>query len=79
VEIPEGYIVEELPENLNMSLPNTGGSFQLSINQTGNFLNAIYKLRINQLTFFPDEYGNLKEFYNRSLVKQTAQVILKRS
>lgn len=79
VEIPEGYVVEELPENLNMSLPNTGGSFQLSINQTGNFLNAIYKLRINQLTFFPDEYGNLKEFYNRSLVKQTAQVILKRT
>lgn len=78
LEIPEGYAIEELPETLNMSLPDKGGLFQYSINSGPNTVNVSYKLRIDQLVFEPDEYAGLKEFFDRIMSKHAEQVVLKK-
>ena len=77
--IPEGYIVEELPENKNIALPEKGGNFNYSLKKQGNKIILLSQFKINKHLFLPNEYPALKEFYNLVVAKQAEQVVLKKS
>lgn len=78
VEVPEGYTVEELPEPSRVALPNQGGTFEYLPNQSGEKVNLIFKLSINQLQFQPEEYEGLKKFLNLVLEKQGEQIVFRK-
>ncbi|MEZ4980508.1 MAG: DUF3858 domain-containing protein [Saprospiraceae bacterium] len=60
--IPEGYKVESIPESVNMALPNKGGSFRYMVNPTGNSVQIISRIELNQIKFLPEEYAGLRNF-----------------
>ena len=76
--IPEGYTVEELPEQINLSLPNKGGKYQYLISQNENVLQIICKMQLSQLTFLPEEYKSIKGFFDIMLEKRGEQIVLKK-
>ncbi len=76
--IPEGFVVEELPENALVKLPGDGATFVYTVNNMGNMLQVMSKIQINKNIFLPDEYEYLKAFYDHIIAKHGEQVVLKK-
>jgi len=76
--LPEGYLVEELPKNIIISLPNNGGQFRRLAQIEGNHLQVISQMVIRQIHFEPIEYKALREFYDRIVAAHAEPVVLKR-
>ncbi len=78
LELPEGYVVEDLPEPVNLALPNKGGKFQYFIKEKDGTLQLVSKLSIKQLVFEPSEYAGLKKIFDALVEKHSEQLVLKK-
>lgn len=78
IELPEGYVVEELPEPINLALPNNGGSLTYTAKLLNNKIQIISRFAINQLRFDPEEYIGLKAFFDYLIEKEEEQIVLKK-
>ncbi len=76
--IPEGYVVEEKPQNLSLALPENAAKFVYNVSETGNIIQVMCTFNINKTLFLPDEYQYLKDFYSQAIAKQAEQIILKK-
>ncbi len=74
--VPEGYKVEEVPENVAYTLPDNGGKFIYKVTKMGQMIQVITKLIITKELFVPEDYENLKEFYNLIIAKHAEQILL---
>lgn len=77
LDLPEGYVVEELPEAAKVVLPNKGGSFLYMVKQSGQKIQVIRKITLNQLQFSPEEYSSIKTFFDLIIEKSEEQIVLK--
>jgi len=78
-EIPEGFLVESLPEAMNIALPDQGGTFKFIAGVTGNKISISSKLSINKVFFTQPEYEVLREFFNQITTKHAQQIVLKKA
>ena len=78
IEIPEGYRVEELPENVKLVLGEngSGGMFSYRVSQNGNTIQIIKKFEVMQTYFQPTDYEAIKNFWDMMLEKQGEQIVL---
>ncbi|MFK5878850.1 MAG: hypothetical protein QM478_05065 [Flavobacteriaceae bacterium] len=76
IVIPENYIVESMPTNKNIALPNNKGMLNYSSNHENNKISINFKYAINATVFKSDEYLNLKEFFNQIILSQSEPIIL---
>lgn len=79
INIPEGWVVEELPKPAIMTLPDKDASFKLSLVQGNGYVQVMSSVNINKTMFLPDEYENLKEFFRLIAAKHAEQIILKKA
>jgi len=77
ITLSEGFEVDKLPKPKAISLPENAGRYMYNITQTGRVLNIVSNFQINQSIFVPQEYLNLREFYNQVVAKQAGQIVLK--
>lgn len=77
ITIPEGYAVEELPENAVIKLPKDNGSFSFLCQLKGDQLKLQSKITINKALMHPLLYPSLKEFYDLIISKLGEQIVLK--
>tara|TARA_R110000868_G_scaffold410693_6_gene699893 strand:+ start:15564 stop:17534 length:1971 start_codon:yes stop_codon:yes gene_type:complete len=78
VEIPDGYVVEELPESVNYMLPNGGGYYRFITGVTGNILTAVSTTSISQIYYSSEEYSAIKELFQAKVDATTGMVVLKK-
>jgi hypothetical protein len=78
ITIPEGYVVEELPQNKVFALAENGGRYIYTMMQNGNVLNFTSVLSINRPLFSQFDYPGLREFYNQMIAKQAEEIVLKK-
>ncbi|MCI4666923.1 MAG: DUF3857 domain-containing protein [Bacteroidia bacterium] len=78
-QVPSGYEIESLPETVQMALPNKGGSFVFQSMQSGPFIQLKSVVIIKQTKFEPNEYGNIKTFFDHITAKHGEQIVLKKS
>lgn len=78
LNIPEKYVVEELPEAAKFVLPENAGSFSYRIAQSGNTITLICKTKVNQTFYTPEQYPALRAFYDVVANKQNEQIVLKK-
>lgn len=76
--IPEGYVVDELPETINMKTEGDGARFQFLVSQTGNKIQVISKVVITQIQYQPNEYATIKNFFDLIVEKHGEQIVLKK-
>lgn len=76
--IPEGYKVEELPKNKNIVLREKDGRFTYTIGQMDNRIILNLRFSIDKSLFLPEEYKNLKEFFDLIVAKEAEQIVLKK-
>lgn len=78
ITIPDGYIVDEIPQTKIFLLPNGGGKYTFTITVNNNVINIVSILQVNKTLFTQAEYPVLREFYNQVVAKQAEQIVLKK-
>ncbi len=77
--LPEGYIIDELPENIAFSLPDGAGRFAYEFRKVNDqMLQLTNRTTIKKTFYLPEDYAPLREFFNLIIEKQGAQVVMKR-
>ncbi|UBM60563.1 hypothetical protein LAG90_07900 [Marinilongibacter aquaticus] len=75
---PEGYEIEEVPENANVVLPNKGGRFRYSIAKMNGGVTVNFQCILNKPIYHSQEYPYLKELYSRIIEKQSEMIVFKK-
>lgn len=78
VEIPEGYVLEEMPESASFALPGKAGRFEFTPTETTGKVNLVYSLRLDKTHFEPEEYLALKQFLDLVIEKQGEQFVFRK-
>jgi hypothetical protein len=79
--IPEGYAIEQMPEQVSLSLPENGGKFTFLVSKPAGTIRMLQinsTIQINQVHFEPDEYPAIKKFFDLIIEKQQEQLVLKK-
>lgn len=77
LEYPDSYLIDELPADLGLALPNAGGRYLFKMQNTGNTLTMNSSLLINKTVFTSDEYHYLKELFSRVVSTQQTDLVFK--
>jgi uncharacterized protein DUF3857 len=77
---PEGFEIEEVPEQITLILPNAAGSFHYKItkDEPGTIL-FVADFSVNKTMFAQTEYHKLKQFYEQVVQKCAEQVVVKKT
>lgn len=76
--LPEGYQIDEMPQNKLIALPGGAGRYTYNITQMGNVINLTSTFIVSRVLFGQDEYKPLREFYGQVVAKQAEQIVLKK-
>lgn len=77
--LPAGYTVEEMPKPVILSLPDKGGRFAYQVQNLENRITVVSRILIGKPLFMADEYGVLKEFYEKIMQKHGEQIVLRKT
>jgi len=78
LRLPEGYTVAQLPQPIKVSLPNGAGTFIYNVMQNDNILHLSSSIFLNQTVFMPQEYGNLRKFFEYIVSKHDEDIVIVR-
>jgi len=77
-KLPEGYILEDIPKTEIILLPEKAGKFAYQVRQTGNMIQVNSSLLVSKTRFLPNEYHDLKEFFERVVQKHSQPLVIKK-
>jgi hypothetical protein len=78
LDIPAGYVVDEMPESAKVKLGETDGFFEYLIDQYEGTIRLRSRIKLNRATYAPEEYNILREFFSYVVKKHAESVILKK-
>lgn len=78
LNIPEGYGVEELPENVSMTLLDKAAKFQFLATEKAGTVQIVSKVILTRTVYSPEEYKSIREFYDAIVEKHASQIVLKK-
>jgi hypothetical protein len=79
MEIPHGYNVDELPEQVVVKLNESGdGFFEYRVSSSGGNISLRSRVIFKRSYFLPEEYETLREFFNLIVKKQGEQIVFKK-
>lgn len=78
LNLPENYIVTQIPKDVAFSLPNNGGSFILKTIKKENSITVYTMLNINKKIYNANEYLTLKEFYKQLIIAENRYIVLEK-
>ncbi len=77
--IPQGYVIDELPENKNFAIEDKSGFFLYQTSQLGDKIIITTRFSIDKPLFVQTEYQSIKEFFDIVIAKQSEQIVLKKA
>ncbi len=78
VDIPKGYILDELPIDTRVILNENQGLFEYFIIQEKSKILLRTRIRLNKAKFPPEDYKPLRDFFDLIIKKQTEQIVFKK-
>ncbi|MEO8413680.1 MAG: DUF3857 domain-containing protein [Ginsengibacter sp.] len=78
MEIPGGYVVEELPRPVKVSFNDNEGFFEYIIQKDESGIRLRSHIKLNQATFAPGDYASLRDFFAYVVRKQSEQIVFKK-
>lgn len=76
ITIPEGYVIETLPESAFLRLPDDLGSFMFNITTTANQIQLVVNSKIEESIISPVYYETLKEYFKLMIAKTNEKIVL---
>lgn len=79
MQIPEGYEVQQLPEQVVAKLDeNESAFFEYRISQSASTVSLRSRIKFTRTFFSNEEYQNLREFFTIIVNKQSERIVLKK-
>jgi len=78
IHLPGNYTVEGPPKTAGLSLPDNGGKFVTEYLQGENSFSFSHTIQLNKPVYGPEEYPYLKEFFNKIIQSEKADIVLKK-
>ncbi len=78
MEIPKGYVVDELPKSTRLSLNGDEGMFEYIIQKDEENIQMKVRLTINKANFSNEDYETLRDFFAFVFKKQSEQIVFKK-
>lgn len=79
MEIPKGYVIEELPKSVRYLLNENEGVFEYLAIKKENKIQLRSTIHIKKTNFPQDDYETLREFFAFVIQKQGEQIVFKKS
>jgi hypothetical protein len=77
-EIPEGYVVEELPKSAKATYGGNLGYFEYIISANKQMVSLRYRLKFDLANFSAENYDSLREFFDLIVKKHAEQIVFKK-
>ena len=78
MQIPKGYVVDELPKSAKVAMNENEGYFEYLIDVADNNVRLKSRLQINKATFMPEDYEGLRGFFDYVVKKHAEQIVFKK-
>lgn len=78
MEIPAGYDVDEMPKSVKVTLNDVDGYFEYIVSKNETNINIRSRIKLNKATFLPEDYQNLRDFYDFIVKKHSEQIVFKK-
>ena len=79
MEVPAGYVVDELPKQVVAKLDEQESAFfEYRITHSGSTISMRCRLKFARTLFLPEEYETLREFFNLVVTKENEQIVFKK-
>ena len=78
MEVPSGYIVDELPKSAKVTLIDNSGFFEYLLSQDGDHINFRTRIKLTKANYQPGEYAILRNFFAAIVDKEGEQIVFKK-
>jgi hypothetical protein len=78
MEIPKGYIVDEIPKSAKVSLNETDGLFEYLIQKSESNIQMRVHVKLNRAYFSVEDYPSLRDFFAYVVKKENEQIVFKK-
>ena len=78
IQLPENYVVEEMPANLNMKMPDGKLVARINCRATGNIISVSVNITCNTLFYPASDYELLRGIYAAIQQASSSRIVLKR-
>ena len=78
INIPEGYVIESLPESIAIGINQKQVTFKFALSANEKQITVKVNLDINSTVIPLEDYDNLKQFFKLVIEKENEKIILKK-
>lgn len=78
MEIPAGYVVDEIPKSTKVAFNGDQGYFEYLVGQSADQIQLRCRVRLSKAWFPAEDYPNLRDFFAYIVKKQSEQIVLKK-
>jgi hypothetical protein len=78
MEIPDGYVVDELPKSAKVYFNEDQGLFEYAIQVSKNNVQFRSRIRLSEVFFPPEDYQSLRNFFSFIVKKYNEQIVFKK-
>jgi hypothetical protein len=78
MEIPKGYVVDELPKSTRVLYNTDEGFFEYLIQKDEGHVQFRTRIKLKKANFTPDDYSTLRDFFGYVVKKQQEQIVFKK-
>jgi len=78
MEVPKGYMIDEMPKSTSISLNDKEGLFEYLINKNGNNIQVRCRLVFNKATYQSGDYESIRNFYADIIRKESEVIVFKK-
>lgn len=78
IDIPVGYVVDEIPKSEKMTLNESDGFFEYIVSQTDKDISIRSRLKLDRATFDASDYASLQQMYDQIVRKHNEKIVFKK-
>jgi transglutaminase-like putative cysteine protease len=78
MEVPTGYVVDELPKSAKVTFNENEGFFEYLFAKDDNGIQFRSRIQLKKANFKPEDYATLREFFAFIVKKQSEQIVFKK-
>ena len=78
MEIPDGYVVDEIPKSAKVAFNGDQGYFEYLVQAGKTGIQMRCRVKLNKALFLPEDYSALRDFFGFIVKKQNEPIVLKK-
>ena len=78
MDIPDGYVVDELPKSAKILLNTDEGFFEYIVSRDDQQINFRARIKLMKANYQTDDYGTLRDFFAGIVKKESEQIVFKK-